>query len=80
MNSSDHLKLIFILCSICLRQDTLELKSFIRVNSLHVDTNDFNKILRKVIKLLEFKKCGDTACPDWLMNELFKLYKIDEVV
>ena len=80
MTSSDHLKLIFILCSICLKQDTEELRRFIKINALHVDTNDFNKILRKVIKLLEPKRCGDTACPDWLMNELFKLYKVDEVV
>lgn len=77
MNDSDRLKLIFILCSICLGQDRTELKSFIKVCARYVDTNDFNKILRKSIKIIEYKRCGTQSCPDWLMNELFILYKKD---
>lgn len=77
MTDSDNLKLILILCSICLRQDIPELKTFVSVNSRYVDTGDFNKILRKAMKILEVKRCGSTSCPDWLMNELFQLYKID---
>jgi hypothetical protein len=77
MNDSDKLKLILILCSICLKQERSELKSFIKVNARYVDTNDFNKILRKSMKILEFKRCGASSCPDWLMNELFYLYKLD---
>jgi hypothetical protein len=80
MTDTDHLKLILILCSICLKQDTHELKSFIKVNARYVDTNDFNKILRKTIKILEVRRCGMVSCPDWLMNELFRLYKADSSV
>ena len=80
MSDSDKLTLIFILCSIGMNQDTSELKSFIKVCSRHVDTNDFNKVLRKVMKILEFKRCGCQSCPDWLMNELFVLYKKDDLV
>jgi hypothetical protein len=29
------------------------------------------------MKILEFKRCGAISCPDWLMNELFQLYKVD---
>lgn len=80
MRDKEHLKLILILCSICLKQDVGELKSFIKVSSRHVDTNDFNKILRKSMKILEFKTCGTSSCPDWLMNELFQLYKTDTII
>lgn len=77
MTDSERLKLILILCSICLRRDISELKAFISVNARYVDTADFNKILRKSMKILELRRCGTMACPDWLMNELFQLYKID---
>jgi hypothetical protein len=80
MTDSDKLKLILILCSICIEQDQVELKSFVKVCARYVDTNDFNKILRKSMKLLEYKRCGASSCPDWLMNELFLLYKKDVVV
>jgi hypothetical protein len=78
MTDSEHLKLIFILCSICMRQDVAELKLFVKVNARYVDTNDFNKILRKSMKIMELKRCGNSSCPDWLMNELFQLYKTEE--
>jgi hypothetical protein len=80
MTDSDKLKLIIILCSICIEQDQTELKSFVKVCARYVDTNDFNKILRKSMKLLEYKRCGHSSCPDWLMNELFFLYKKDVIV
>ena len=79
MTDLEHLKLIFILCSICLKQDIAELKLFVKVSSRYVDTNDFNKILRKSMKMLESKRCGTISCPDWLMNELFRLYKTEEI-
>lgn len=77
MTDSERLKLILILCSICLRSDVPELKAFVSVNARYVSTNDFNKVLRKSMKILEFKRCGSVSCPDWLMNELFQLYKVD---
>lgn len=77
MTDSERLKLILILCSICLKRDVSELKAFIGVNARYVDTADFNKILRKSMRILEMKRCGTMACPDWLMNELFQLYKLD---
>ena len=79
MTDSEKLKLIVILCSICMKQDVVELKAFVKVNARYVDTNDFNKILRKSMKLMENKRCGTASCPDWLMNELFYFYKLDSV-
>jgi hypothetical protein len=75
MTDSERLNLIIILCSICIDQNQSELRSFVKVCSRYVDTNDFNKILRKSMKLLEYKRCGHSSCPDWLMSELFLLYK-----
>lgn len=77
MTDSEKLKLTLILCSICLKQDVSELKTFVGVSARYVETNDFNKLLRKTIKILETKRCGKISCPDWLMNELFRFYKID---
>lgn len=77
MTDREHLQLILILCSICTDQDIKGLRNFIRVCSTNVEDSYFNKILRKAMKILEFKKCGEVACTDWLMNELFVMYKKD---
>ena len=77
MNDSEKLKFILILCSICLKEDLIELKSFVKVCSRHMETEDFNKVLRKSMKHLEDKRCGSVSCPDWLMGNLFSFYKLD---
>lgn len=77
MTDREHLQLILILCSICTKQDTKELGTFIKVNGAYVEDANFNKILRKAMKILENRRCGDVACTDWLMNELFYMYKKD---
>ncbi len=73
-----RLKLILILCSIVVNKDELKLKDFIKVCSRHVTDSDFNKIMRKSLKILETQKCGTDSCSDWLMNNLFDLYKNNE--
>jgi hypothetical protein len=77
MKDPEKLKFILILCSICLKEDSVELKRFIKVCARHVETEDFNKILRKSMKYLEDKRCGSISCPDWLMGNLFNLYKLE---
>lgn len=79
MTGRDKLEFVLILYDICLHQDIQELKLFIFVSSRYMETNDFNTILRKTMRLLENKKCGDVDGPDWLINELFKLYKRTEI-
>ena len=73
-----RLKLIFILCSITTQRDRERLKEFVQVCSYHVTDSDFNKIMRKSLKILEFQNCGSESYPDWLMNNLFDLYKSTE--
>ncbi len=77
MTDELRLRLILILCSIVVHKDDSELKGFVKVCSHHVTDSDFNKIMRKSLKILEFQKCGSESCPDWLMNNLFDLYKND---
>ena len=78
MTDALRLKLIFILCSITTNKSRAELKEFVQVCSYHVSDSDFNKIMRKSLKILEFQSCGSESCPDWLMNNLFELYKNNE--
>lgn len=79
MTNKEKLEFVLILYSICLSQDTHELKSFIFISSRYMETNDFNVILRKTMKLLENKRCGESDGPDWLVNKLFELYKQTEI-
>ena len=78
MKDELRLKLILILCSISVEQDRGKLKEFIKVCSHFVTDSDFNKIMRKSLKILEHQSCGQVSCPDWLMNNLFELYKKTE--
>ncbi len=73
-----RLKLILILCSIVVNKDKEKLKEFVKICSRHVTDPDFNKIMRKSLKILETQRCGSESCPDWLMNHLFDLYKSTE--
>lgn len=75
MTDELRLRLILILCSIVIRKNNSQLKEFVQVCSHHVTDSDFNKIMRKSLKILEHQKCGSESCPDWLMNNLFDLYK-----
>jgi len=78
MTDKLRLKLILILCSITVNQDHAQLKEFIKICSHYVTDSDFNKIMRKSLKILELQRCGQTSCPDWLMNHLFELYKTNQ--
>ena len=75
MTDELRLKLILILCSVTVDQNHAQLKEFVKICSRYVTDSDFNKIMRKSLKILEIQKCGRTSCPDWLMNNLFDLYK-----
>lgn len=75
MTDELRLKLILILCSVTVNKDHARLRELVQVCSYYVTDNDFNKIMRKSLKILETQKCGVESCTDWLMNNLFELYK-----
>lgn len=78
VSDSEKLKLILILCSICSKQDKILLTRYVYVVSRNIETEDFNKILRKAMKILEKVVFNGTSCQDWLINELFTIYKLGE--
>jgi hypothetical protein len=75
MTDELRLKLILILCSVTVDKNQSRLRELVQVCSYYVTDNDFNKIMRKSLKILETQKCGIESCTDWLMNNLFELYK-----
>lgn len=76
----ETLSYILILYSITLSSDYIELKRYVAVMSRIVETESFNKILRKTMKMLEGEICGKETCNDWLVNQLFSLYKNPEAI
>lgn len=80
MNQDKELLLyIIVLYDICLKADLLELKKYTLIMSRLVETEIFNKVLRKTMKLLDGEICGREICGDWLINALFQLYKDEPV-
>jgi len=78
ISDSDKLKLILLLCKICRDQDSIMLSQYMHIVSRGVETDEFNKILRKSMKIMENKSYNSQSCQDWLMNELFTLYRLGE--
>lgn len=63
-----------ILCQITSSQNIVELNRFMVVASRVMGPDDFNQLLRRVVKMLGDRKCGEQQCSDWLMTKLFDLY------
>lgn len=78
IKDNERLNLIFILCSICQKQDRLSLHKYVYVVSRNLETEDFDNILRKVMKIMEKVTINNVSGQDWLMNELFSIYKLGE--
>ena len=74
----ERLNLIFILCDICRKQDKIALHKYVYVCSRNLEENDFDSILRKVMKIMEKITTNNISGQDWLMNELFSIYKLGE--
>lgn len=78
VRDDELLKLIFILCDICIKQDRFLLSRYVYIVSRNLENDEFDRVLRKSMKVLEKYKIGDISCQDWLINELFSIYKMGE--
>jgi hypothetical protein len=76
VGDDERLKLIFILCDICKKQDRVLLARYVYVVSRNLENSDFDIILRRVMKIMENVTTNGVSGQDWLMNELFTLYKL----
>jgi len=52
------------------------LTKFMHIVAREVETEEFNRILRRAMKVMGEKTYNGQVCQDWLMNELFTLYKL----
>lgn len=55
------------------------LSKYMHIVSRRLETEEFNRILRRTMRIMGDKtSSGGKMCQDWLMGELFTLYKIAE--
>lgn len=64
------LSLMVILYAISSRKDIIELNRFIIIVAKIIGPDDFNRMLRIVVKMLE----SNVSCSDWLMTKLYEIY------
>lgn len=64
-----------ILYEICLNRSVVELNRFVSAVAKIIGPEDFNKLLRRMIRMMGNTKCGDDLCSDWLMTKLYELYQ-----
>jgi len=74
IDTRDVLKYMVILYEISLNRDHEELKRFVKLISLVIDPEDFNKLLRRTIRMMGNSKCGRDLCSDWIMTKLYDQY------
>ena len=70
----DVLKYMIVLYKISLDRDQEELKQFVKTISYVIDPEDFNKLLRRTIRMMGNSKCGKDLCSDWIMTKLYDQY------
>ena len=76
ITKEEGLRLVIILCKICVNQSLEELSEYVTIVSKYVGDTDFNKILRRSAKAMESRSCGKNSCQDWLFTNLFELYRV----
>ena len=73
--SSELLQYMLIMFQISKNRDFMELSRFIKLSSTTMGPEDFNLLLRSVVRMMGNSKCGPELCSDWLMTNLYELYK-----
>lgn len=63
-----------ILYQISLNRNIFELNRFMVMSATVIGPEDFNRLLRRVVRMMGDSKCGEELCSDWLMTNLYQLY------
>jgi len=74
IDTRDILNYMVVLYEISLNRDHEELKRFVKLISHVIDPEDFNKLLRRTIRMMGNSKCGKDLCSDWIMTKLYDQY------
>jgi hypothetical protein len=72
---SELLQYMLIMFQISKNRDFMELSRFMKLTSTIMGPEDFNLLLRSVVRMMGSSKCGPELCSDWLMTNLYELYK-----
>lgn len=63
-----------VLYEVARRRDCFELSRFVKLSATEMGPEDFNLLLRSVVRMMGNTKCGPELCSDWLMTNLYELY------
>lgn len=75
LDDKEILQFSLILYEIARKQDFVELSRFIKLTSTVIGPNDFNLLLRNLVRMMGNSKCGESLCSDWVMTQLYELYR-----
>jgi hypothetical protein len=75
LDQKELLSFMVVIFEICKKEDFASLHRFVNVVASSIGPEDFNKLLRRVMKMMGNEKCGKDLCSDWLMTKLYELYK-----
>jgi hypothetical protein len=67
--------LMLILCKICTTTDKDALKAHVFYCSNHLSDSDYTRIVYSTMKLLYGQKCKAEPCEDWLVSNLYAIYR-----
>lgn len=65
---------MLILYQITLDKEATELSRYLKHVSKVISPDDFNNLVRRVVRMMSYEKCGESLCSDWLMTNLYELY------
>lgn len=63
-----------ILYEVVKNQDINELNRYLKYVSKVISPEDFNNLVRRVVRMMGPDQCGGLLCSDWLMTSLYELY------
>jgi hypothetical protein len=69
LDPKELLRYMIILYQISLDQDPFELSRFVGFMSKIICPDDFNKMVRRVTRMM-----NEDTCSDWLLTNLYELY------
>lgn len=75
MKSTEILQYMVILYRITKNRDVNELNRYLKYVSKVISPEDFNNLVRRVVRMMGPDQCGGSLCSDWLMTSLYELYK-----
>lgn len=74
MRSTEILQYMVILYQVAKSRDVNELNRYLKYVSKVISPEDFNNLVRRVVRMMGTDQCGDSLCSDWLMTSLYELY------